>query len=123
MRSDEGEASLTRPFRNMLTFLSFNSACSGGVDGFLADCTVCRICQVSDVPRLRIDLAHGITQSGDQVGLFIFRRIDCQRSCQAPHFGFTPLHLMVDLAWIVRQQVCAGAERGPLCHGRGEQFW
>lgn len=44
---------LTKPLRNMLTFLNFISACKGGVDEFLALWTVCRIYQSALIIQIR----------------------------------------------------------------------
>lgn len=64
--------SLTRPLRNMLTFLNLISALAGGVTGFLAAVTVCRIFPSSSA---QLDLppreAHLFSERSYQIRLLI----------------------------------------------------
>lgn len=63
---------LTRPLRNMLTFLNLISALAGGVTGFLAAVTVCRIFPSSSA---QLDLppreAHLFSERSYQIRLLI----------------------------------------------------
>lgn len=129
---------LTRPLRNMLTFLSLRSACSAGVDLLRAACTVCRICRLASASYCAAEqqVAYSLSESADQIGLFLFGRIDGQTMSQSahaihsqterraslhsgktPYFRFPPFHLVAHPTNIVVEQVCSRAESGLLGHG------
>ena len=67
-------------------------------------------------------IAYCIPERGDQVGLFLFWRIDGHSRCQTPDLRFSPFHLVVDFSWIVREQVGSWTESGSLGHGRWEEL-
>jgi hypothetical protein len=100
---------LTKPFRNPLTLFNFISALTGGVDGFLAACTVWRIYEysawsagqgalrltfsLSAPTRLVCSSSWALIASLLELAYFSTMTYDHLRKHQGPHLRIPLLHL------------------------------